>query len=78
MMLYNRNESPGPDWVYRRGDVYWVNLDPFFGSEQGGHDQESDHALPHRTYAGRQRPSQRYREPYREASCRVKALGLFD
>ena len=36
MMLYNRNESPGPDWVYRRGDVYWVNLDPFFGSEQGG------------------------------------------
>ena len=36
MMLYNRNEIPGPDWVYRRGDVYWVNLDPFFGSEQGG------------------------------------------
>ena len=36
MMLYNKNESPGPDWIYRRGDVYWVNLDPFFGSEQGG------------------------------------------
>lgn len=36
MMFYNRNESLDPDWVYRRGDVYWANLDPFFGSEQGG------------------------------------------
>ncbi len=24
------------DWVYRRGDMYIVNLNPFKGSEQGG------------------------------------------
>ena len=24
------------DWVYRRGDVYLANLDPYIGSEQGG------------------------------------------
>lgn len=24
------------DWIFRRGDVYLANLDPFFGSEQGG------------------------------------------
>ncbi len=24
------------DWVYRRGDIYYVNLDPVLGSEQGG------------------------------------------
>jgi mRNA interferase MazF len=24
------------DWIYRRGDVYLANLDPFIGSEQGG------------------------------------------
>ncbi|MEE3468411.1 MAG: type II toxin-antitoxin system PemK/MazF family toxin [Eubacterium sp.] len=25
-----------PDWIYKRGDVYWADLNPFFGSEQGG------------------------------------------
>ena len=24
------------DWIFRRGDVYLANLNPFFGSEQGG------------------------------------------
>ena len=24
------------DWVYRRGDIYIANLNPFKGSEQGG------------------------------------------
>ena len=24
------------DWVYRRGDIYLANLNPFKGSEQGG------------------------------------------
>lgn len=24
------------DWVYRRGDIYYVNLNPVIGSEQGG------------------------------------------
>ena len=24
------------DWVYRRGDIYFANLDPVVGSEQGG------------------------------------------
>ena len=24
------------DWVYRRGDIYLANLDPYVGSEQGG------------------------------------------
>ena len=24
------------DWIYRRGDVYLANLDPYIGSEQGG------------------------------------------
>lgn len=28
----NMNE----DWIYRRGDIYLANLDPFIGSEQGG------------------------------------------
>lgn len=23
------------DWIYRRGDVYLANLDPYIGSEQG-------------------------------------------
>ncbi len=23
-------------WVYRRGDIYYANLNPFVGSEQGG------------------------------------------
>ena len=30
------NEGMRPGWIYKRGDVYWVNLNPFFGSEQGG------------------------------------------
>ena len=25
------------DWVYRRGDIYFANLDPVVGSEQGGY-----------------------------------------
>ena len=24
------------DWVYRRGDIYYVDLNPVIGSEQGG------------------------------------------
>lgn len=24
------------DWVYRRGDIYLADLNPYFGSEQGG------------------------------------------
>ncbi len=24
------------DWSYRRGDIYLANLNPYFGSEQGG------------------------------------------
>ena len=24
------------NWIYRRGDVYLANLDPYIGSEQGG------------------------------------------
>ena len=24
------------DWVYRRGDIYFADLDPVVGSEQGG------------------------------------------
>ncbi len=24
------------DWIYRRGDVYLADLDPYIGSEQGG------------------------------------------
>ena len=24
------------NWVYRRGDIYMANLNPFKGSEQGG------------------------------------------
>jgi mRNA interferase MazF len=29
-------EGLRPDWIYKRGDVYWADLNPFFGSEQGG------------------------------------------
>ena len=25
-----------PDWIYKRGDIYLANLNPFKGSEQGG------------------------------------------
>ena len=33
-----RRREPGKtkDWVYRRGDIYLANLNPFTGSEQGG------------------------------------------
>ena len=24
------------DWIFRRGDIYLANLNPYFGSEQGG------------------------------------------
>lgn len=24
------------NWVYRRGDIYYVDLNPIIGSEQGG------------------------------------------
>lgn len=28
--------KPGTGWVFRRGDIYIANLNPFKGSEQGG------------------------------------------
>ncbi len=31
-----RNPTQNKDWVYRRGDIYIANLNPFRGSEQGG------------------------------------------
>ena len=31
-----RSPVTSKDWVYRRGDIYVANLDPFQGSEQGG------------------------------------------
>ncbi len=31
-----RDPSTSDDWVYRRGDIYIANLNPFKGSEQGG------------------------------------------
>lgn len=31
-----RRFSMREDWIYRRGDVYLANLDPYIGSEQGG------------------------------------------
>ena len=38
LMMMKTKESEGlrPDWIYKRGDVYWTDLNPFFGSEQGG------------------------------------------
>ena len=38
LMMIKTNDGGGlrPDWIYKRGDVYWADLDPFFGSEQGG------------------------------------------
>ena len=37
LMMMKTKESEGlrPDWIYKRGDVYWADLNPFFGSEQG-------------------------------------------
>ena len=31
-----RDPSKNKDWIYRRGDIYIANLNPFKGSEQGG------------------------------------------
>jgi len=31
-----RDPCQSNDWVYRRGDIYLANLNPFKGSEQGG------------------------------------------
>jgi mRNA interferase MazF len=38
LMMMKTKESEGlrPDWIYKRGDVYWADLNPFFGSEQRG------------------------------------------
>ena len=36
MMKTKEREGLRPDWIYKRGDVYWADLNPFFGSEQGG------------------------------------------
>ena len=32
----HRNPCRNKDWIYRRGDIYLANLNPFKGSEQGG------------------------------------------
>ena len=34
-MLYRKKEMHD-GWVFRRGDIYLANLNPFRGSEQGG------------------------------------------
>lgn len=31
-----RDPRLSEDWIYRRGDIYLANLNPFKGSEQGG------------------------------------------
>ena len=31
-----RDPCTTKDWIYRRGDIYLANLNPFKGSEQGG------------------------------------------
>ena len=31
-----RDPCRSRDWIYRRGDIYLANLNPFKGSEQGG------------------------------------------
>ena len=36
MMKTKERDGLRPDWIYKRGDVYWADLNPFFGSEQGG------------------------------------------
>lgn len=33
---HRRDPIHTKDWVYRRGDIYLANLNPFTGSEQGG------------------------------------------
>ena len=32
----HRDHCRSEDWIYRRGDIYLANLNPFKGSEQGG------------------------------------------
>ena len=34
--MRQRDPVGSDDWVYRRGDIYIANLNPFKGSEQGG------------------------------------------
>lgn len=34
--LKYKGKEMRPDWIYRRGDIYLANLNPFKGSEQGG------------------------------------------
>lgn len=34
--LRHRDPCRDKDWIYRRGDIYLANLNPFKGSEQGG------------------------------------------
>ncbi len=34
--IKQRDPVGSDDWVYRRGDIYIANLNPFKGSEQGG------------------------------------------
>lgn len=34
--IERRNPNMNEDWIYRRGDIYLANLDPYVGSEQGG------------------------------------------
>ena len=36
LLLHRRQSFMKADWVYRRGDIYLANLNPFKGSEQGG------------------------------------------
>ncbi len=35
-MIHKREPGSTIDWNYRRGDIYYANLNPFKGSEQGG------------------------------------------
>ena len=35
-MEEGRSPCRSKDWIYRRGDIYLANLNPFKGSEQGG------------------------------------------
>ena len=34
--ITKRGPATSKDWIYRRGDIYMANLNPFKGSEQGG------------------------------------------
>lgn len=35
-IIERRAPNMNEDWIYRRGDIYLANLDPYIGSEQGG------------------------------------------